>query len=185
MRIRLCQRLLAFLAVAGLIFPSGALAGPPGVRRQNGPAAAARETTTPRTIDVALSNSGTLQGAVVNPDGVPQVGLVVSLVRSGKVVASTKSGEHGLFRFEQMKSGLYECHTKSGACLCRIWTRQGAPPVAAPSMLIVDGFTVERGQQPIREMLCSDPILMGTIVAAAVAIPIAVHKSRDDAIPSS
>jgi hypothetical protein len=64
--------------------------------------------------------------------------------------------------------------------MCRIWTTAAAPPRAAKQLLIVNDHLVQRGQRPIREMFHSDPILMTAIAVAAIAIPIAIHKSRDD-----
>jgi hypothetical protein len=35
-----------------------------------------------------------------------------------------------------------------------------------------------RGQGPLSELLTYDPVLVGIIIAAAIAIPVAVHNSK-------
>jgi hypothetical protein len=44
---------------------------------------------------------------------------------------------------------------------------------------MVAGEGVERGQRPFSDLL-SGPLLIGLLIAAAVAIPIAIHNSQDD-----
>jgi hypothetical protein len=39
---------------------------------------------------------------------------------------------------------------------------------------------VERGQRPFSDLFFADPLLVGLVVAAAIAIPIAVSSSRND-----
>ena len=51
-----------------------------------------------------------------------------------------------------------------------------APPAASQSLLLVkDGETI-RGQQPIANLFTS-PLVIGLVLAAAIAIPIAVNNS--------
>jgi hypothetical protein len=64
--------------------------------------------------------------------------------------------------------------------LCRCWAAGTAPPAAQGEVLLVPIGLVERGQRPIGEIL-ANPILIGLIIAAAIALPIAVHNSKDDA----
>jgi hypothetical protein len=184
MILRILKGLIVSAAVAGTLLPVDAVGSPPARKR---PKNTAVNEVKPlrRAIDVVLSDSNELRGTVVDPDGTARVGISVTLVRSGERIASIVTDDHGVFRIGDVKPGLYELHATSGACLCRIWTRKTAPPSAARSILVVDGMTAERGQQPISEVFCNDPILMATIVAAAIAIPIAVHKSREDALPGS
>jgi hypothetical protein len=42
-------------------------------------------------------------------------------------------------------------------------------------VLVVADSAVARGQRPIGEILCN-PVLIGLLIAAAIAIPIAVHN---------
>ena len=39
---------------------------------------------------------------------------------------------------------------------------------------------IQRGQRPIADFL-SGPVLIGLVIAAAIAIPIAIHNSKDSA----
>ena len=93
--------------------------------------------------------------------------------------------QRGGFVFSNLAAGTYRLETKSGVYLCRIWTHAAAPPSAAPSLLVVNDAQIERGQRPMKEIFRSDPLLMAAIVAAAIAIPIAVHKSQDDSAEGS
>ena len=53
-----------------------------------------------------------------------------------------------------------------------------APPAANDRLLLVTESNVTRGQQPINRLV--DPLLLGVIIAGAVAIPIAVRNSNND-----
>jgi hypothetical protein len=46
--------------------------------------------------------------------------------------------------------------------------------------MMVSSPQLVRGQQPISAVF-SNPLLIGLIIAAAIAIPVAIHNSQDDA----
>jgi hypothetical protein len=47
-------------------------------------------------------------------------------------------------------------------------------------MLLVDGSQgIARGQQPICDLL-TNPLVIGLVVAAAIAIPVAIHNADND-----
>ncbi|MCA9148221.1 MAG: carboxypeptidase regulatory-like domain-containing protein [Planctomycetales bacterium] len=134
------------------------------------------------TIDIRLDSRGSMRGLVVDGQGRPQGAERVEIIRSGdkqpaQVLATNRTGK---FMTEKLRAGSYRLVTSEGVCLCRLWTEQAAPPNAAASVLIVNDSQIERGQRPIEELFHSDPLLMATVVAAAIAIPVAVHKSRDN-----
>ncbi len=135
--------------------------------------------------DVRLDAQRRFHGVVVDGQGQVLTGAKVVLTRTGEQTKpawshETATDRHGRFQFESCSGGTYRLETSAGVYLCRLWTPNAAPPAAAPSLLVVNDNRVERGQRPIGEIFHSDPLLMATIVAAAIAIPIAVHKSRDD-----
>lgn len=133
-------------------------------------------------VDIRLDAQGTMHGVVVNGQGRRQVDEQVVIVRSGDAKPShtLQTDRAGKFACPKLRAGSYRLVTSEGVCLCRVWTETAAPPNAAPSVLIVNDSRIERGQRPIQELFYSDPLLMATVVAAAIAIPIAVHKARDD-----
>lgn len=133
------------------------------------------------TVDVRLDAESQFHGVVVNGQGARMPGEVVKLRRVGADAWSQerRTDAKGCFVFREVPAGTYQVETNQGVCLCRIWTHRAGPPAAADQLLFVNDNQVQRGQRPIREILYTDPLLMATIVAAAIAIPIAVNKSRD------
>lgn len=137
--------------------------------------------------DIRLDQRQQFHGVVVDGEGRALTDRVVQLRRTASQAdaAVTRTDEHGRFQFSRVKAGTYQLETEQGVSLCRLWTFDAAPPAAAPSLLVVDDPLVERGQRPLGELFVMDPVLMATVVAAAVAIPVVIHKSRDDAPPGS
>ena len=131
-------------------------------------------------IDVSLGPNGTLTGQVVDEQGNAEEKQLVVVRQQNRVVAYTQSGPDGVFAISGLQTGMFHVTTDSGGKVCRFWTEKIAPPSATRDLLLITGSTVERGQRPIGEMI-SNPILVGLIIAAAVAIPVAVHNSKDDA----
>jgi hypothetical protein len=111
--------------------------------------------------------------------GQPATRVALSRADDGPIRVAMTDAE-GRFTISVSQGGTYCLQTSEGISVCRIWTKAAAPPGAARSVLVVNDRLVQRGQRPIRELFTSDPIIVGTLVAAAIAIPIAVHKSRDD-----
>ncbi|MCA9212353.1 MAG: hypothetical protein KDB27_04750 [Planctomycetales bacterium] len=144
---------------------------------------------TVHVFDVRMNESNQLVGAVVNAAGKPVVKtpIDIRLAKAKRDTAdrsrsSVETDEHGVFRTQLPNGGLYQVTTNSGVTLVRVWTKKAAPPVAKDSILIVEGGDkIARGQRPIGSLFqVEDPVLLTTIVVAAVAIPVAVHNSRDD-----
>lgn len=159
------RRTAIAFALVGLIWP---------------PSAVAKEAPTPKTHDVKLTPAGSLAVVVVNAQGKLQKSTRVELQKSDSTEITVGiTDEAGRYQFTNLTGGVYQIRTNQGICGCRLWTNRAAPPAAAESLLIVNDRVV-RGQRPIREMFRSDPILMTAIVAAAIAIPIAIHQSRDN-----
>jgi hypothetical protein len=166
------RRIIVAVALAGLVTPTSLLA-------------ADQVPTAPskfKTLDVRLDGQHRLNGLVVDGQGKPQVATKVELQRTDRKegLSAVVTDAKGRFAFASVKAGTYRLQTTEGVCLCRLWTRQGAPPSAASSLLIVNDARIERGQRPIGELFRSDPFLMAAVVAAAIAIPIAVHKAQDE-----
>jgi hypothetical protein len=62
---------------------------------------------------------------------------------------------------------------------CRAWTHAAAPPAATDQLTVVDGPPLIRGQQPFSAVF-TNPLFIGLVIAAAIAIPIAVHNAQHD-----
>ena len=55
-----------------------------------------------------------------------------------------------------------------------------APPAASKSALIVSSATTVRGQTTRVGSFIANPLVIASIVAAAVAIPVAINEYRKD-----
>ena len=164
---------LAGLACMTWLLPIQAMAAGP-----------AQETSTParhKTMirDVALKAGGRMTGQFVNTQGQPQANQVVVVQRQGGQPAQTRTDAKGRFVIEGASGGLYQVATHDSAVVCRCWTENAAPPGASRDLLIVSGEGIQRGQRPIGEFLFSAPVLVALVIAAAIAIPIAIHNSQD------
>ena len=169
--VKTVQNLVVVLAWCGMALPV--------------PVVGAKEPTQPRssqtTYDIRLTPSRQLLGTVVNAQGQPLAEAEVRLTADrNSLQRRLITDDKGRFAFDEVAAGAYRLTTSEGICHCRVWTDEAAPPLAAAKILIVNDKLVQRGQRPIRELFNSDPIFMAAVVAAAIAIPVAIHQSRDD-----
>ena len=70
----------------------------------------------------------------------------MTLLQGDQVIARTRSDEQGRFTFANVRSGVYEVETAGQRNYYRVWASNIAPPSAVPSMLMVDGRSIVRGQ---------------------------------------
>ncbi|MEX0820347.1 MAG: carboxypeptidase-like regulatory domain-containing protein [Pirellulaceae bacterium] len=131
----------------------------------------------PAINDIELLPGGILAGQVVDATGQPRAGQTIIALTPGREAISTRSDDQGRFRLGGLKAGL--CHVACGTqtVACRCWSPHTAPPAATKELLLTAGDAVERGQRPFADLI-TGPVLIGLIIAAAVAIPIAVHNSK-------
>ncbi|MCA9208217.1 MAG: carboxypeptidase regulatory-like domain-containing protein [Planctomycetales bacterium] len=170
MTLRRLQIIAALVVCASWIVPVRQLAAAPPV-----PVAAA--AAAPVAIDIELDAAGRLVGQAIDGQGRLLVAERVVVSQAGQEIASTVTDDQGRFAIEGMLGGLYQVATAQGGAMCRVWMANTAPPVAKPHLLLAAGTDVERGQRPVTDLL--HPVLIGLIIAAAIAIPIALHD--DDA----
>ncbi len=130
--------------------------------------------------DVALQPGGVLSGQLVDPQGQPLAGRTVWMRVAGETVATTTTGRDGSFQAAGLRGGLYHLLTPEAWMVCRCWAPNTAPPAANARLLLVANGGIERGQVPLTDVLMYDPLLLGLVIAAAIAIPIAVRNSRRD-----
>lgn len=138
-------------------------------------------SVSPRICDVALGPQGRLAGTVSDQNGNPWVGTVTVTGHGSGHSRQVRSSAAGQFAVEGISAGVYRVATDEVAVVCRCWDAGTAPPAATQEVFLVSGETVHRGQRPLAEMLFCPPVLIGAIIVAAVAIPIIVHNSNDDA----
>lgn len=147
-----------------------ALAGPP------------KHQTAGTVVDLSLGAGGRLSGQLLDAQGtpMPHKAVVLQRIPGGEAVRAVTDGE-GRFAVEQLTGGMVHISSGDASMLCRCWAANTAPPSAVREILLVSHDTTTRGQRPIGEVLFSNPVLLGLIIAAAIAIPIAVHNSKDSA----
>ncbi len=150
------------------------------------PLVAASIQSAPTLIDVELQKGpqgDVLLGQVQDQQGAVQAKVPVILYGAGNKVAETTTDADGYFTFHNVRGGVYQLTSAEGVGTYRVWQAGTAPPTAQPGALVVAGEDVARGnwhQQGGRlKFWLSHPLVIAGIVAAAVAIPVAIHNSRD------
>jgi hypothetical protein len=148
-------------AVVGLCVPQVALA------------AGSAGNQTSSILDVSLQEGGTFLGQVIDAQGISLERVPVSLRGAAGELAATETNSQGYFAFRGLNNGLYQLVTPVGSGAYRTWLQGTAPPVARPGALIVAGGETVRGEGPAFNK--KHALILGGVIAAAVAIPIAVN----------
>jgi hypothetical protein len=190
--IQTVQRLLAGIACLGLLMPAQIMAS--GPLEPTGQAI--------RTHDILLHGGNVLAGQVVDPQGQPCAAVPVSLQHQGYEVARVDTDENGYFAVRGVRTGVYTLQAASTVGSYRAWPATIAPPAANPGALLVTHAQVVRGQC---EGACncagpctgcghagvlgggglfgggfglSSPLVIGAIMATAIAVPLAVQNDN-------
>ena len=163
------------LACLGMLVPTAALE----------PAAAASVDSkhatndqVPAVIDVTLHDGGTLRGQVVDAQGKPLAGSPLSIRQIDREVARVVSDQSGYFQATGLRGGMYQILAGEAAGVYRLWAPRTAPPSAQPGALVVVAGKQVLGQG--HRVLCwlRNPWVIAGIVAAAIAIPVAIHNAE-------
>lgn len=156
-----------------------------------------------RVVDVEMDREGAVVGQVVSAQGRPVAGKLITL-DNGSEQIQLASDAQGAFRATGIRSGVYRVQTARQSQLCRLWQPGTAPPRANRGLMLVQNDRIALGQNcgsPVCDVpncgspvACSlagckqalaHPLIFGGIVAAAIAIPVAIHNSNDDDPPAS
>ncbi len=160
---------LAWLAIVGMVVPVPAL-------HAAGPASPAVVVG-----DVALSIDGTIHGQVVSPQGRGLPGVHVGASAGARNLGSTVTGVDGRFKIHGLRGGVLTLTAGQAKTAVRAWTSKAAPPAARKDVLLVAGQPQALGQSwDGFKNVITNPWVIAGIVAAAVAIPVAIHNSNDD-----
>lgn len=168
---RLLKRAALALACGGMLLP------PPVWQAM----AAEPEAAQPaRAADVALRQGGVLMGQVVDAEGQPIKRSAVRLRQYDRDVAQSQTDAAGYFVLSGLRGGNYQIIAERSHASFRFWAPGTAPPNAQAGALIVVGDGTVRGQTgPIGYWL-GNPWVIAGLIAAAVAIPVAIHNDRVD-----
>ena len=178
---------LVALASIGVMFPQLAMA--------NGP------QSTQQTRDMSLRSDGSFVGKVLNQHGRAQDKQPVLLLQNGQPIATALTNANGEFGFQLQKGGLYQIQSRDTVTTYRMWTAATAPPSAVQSATLVTNDTLVLGQNCAHCGVSgcgggcvghpgggggagvlgflANPWVLGGLVAAAIAIPLALDD--DDA----
>lgn len=187
------QRTSAWVAAATLVVPMQVMAQQtvvvPQVPFTNVPVKTQPIQPAVKSVDVALDTHGRLVGQVVNVQGQPQVKAVVSLT-DGKQTQQVITNQRGEFRLDNVATGSYQLQVGKQLKPCRVWKQAAAPPQANQGVMLISGDQIVRGQtycgSPVAagyggfKEAMTHPLIVAGVVAAAIAIPVAIHNSDDD-----
>lgn len=165
------QWMVVALAVMGMCCPQLAWA------------ASQQETPASTVADVQLREGGVLLGQVVTPENVAVAQTGVSIQTGGQVLATAETDANGYFAFKGLSNGVYQVAAGEHQVAYRLWNGRTAPPSAQHGAMIVTGKQTVRGQFSGLRNALANPLVVAGIVAAAVAIPVAIHNADDG--PSS
>jgi len=143
------------------------------------PQAAVADRTS-AALDVELLPGGVLRGQVIDVEGIARQGMLVTLHRSGRRIATAVTDRTGSFAIAGVRGGRYEITAGQVFGGYRIWAPSTAPPAARQGVLLVVGEGGLRGQTGPIAFWLGNPWLVAGIVAAAVSIPVAIHNHRVD-----
>ena len=128
--------------------------------------------------DLALGKNGTMQGLVVDAQGVPLQGEPIVVQQAGREVARVASDQRGYFQVTGLRGGVYQVFTAQGGGAFRLWAPGTAPPAAKAGVIIVSGGNVVRGQRPLGDYFASDRFILMSLIGTAIAIPVVIFNNR-------
>ncbi len=176
--LRVVRALLMGAGCVGLLLPGSLLQAASPPRR---PVRSKSVTIS----DVELDAGGQILGLVMDTQGVPVRDAKVDLLKDNNLVASGTSDGLGRFRVGPMPGGVYAIRALGRTSFIRAWRLGTAPPAAGNMALVVVGDDLVRGQMPLENFFASDAFVITALVAAAIAVPIAIHNSSSHKSPAS
>jgi hypothetical protein len=107
---------------------------------------AAQIASSPRVIDVSLTDSGSLSGTVIDSKGQVRAKTLVEVRRGRIVVARTLTDQSGRYSINNLPGGLYQVRVDGTETLIRAWAVGTAPPSVAGQLQVVADSLIVRGQ---------------------------------------
>ena len=141
--------------------------------------AGGRATAAAGVVDVRLDEQGAVRGTLIDEAGQPLAARPVVLQQANGTVRTAETDAAGGFVLRGVSGGVHRLMVADRCVTCRVWTTAAAPPGANDLLTVVAGPPLIRGQQPFSAVF-TNPLFIGLIVAAAIAIPIAVHNAQND-----
>lgn len=131
--------------------------------------------------DVVLSSDSGLSGRLLDGEGRPVDGAIVTLSRNRTVIARTSTGNSGAYHFPEVKQGVYQLTLGTEAQKVRVWNPELAPPSAQELLTSIRTDRIVRGQGLIAGSIASTIGTVGGVagVAGAGAGGYSVTQSMD------
>jgi hypothetical protein len=139
----------------------------------------ARSAKATRINDVALGANGTLSGLVVDEQGYPLGGALVTVHQGKTVLAKAVSSKSGTFKVSRLRAGVYQVTAGGTTEVFRVWAENTAPPSARKGLLMVVGNQVVRGQVVGGGLSTAGAIGIGLGITGLTLGTIALKKNRD------
>lgn len=193
-RLNTLGRAASWLAAVAMVAAPGMASAVESTPLLPAPTSASPAVKPLSVVDVALDASGALNGQAMSSQGQPLAHAPVTLDDGTRQWQATTNAD-GAFRFDGVHGGSYRIQSGNQMQLCRAWKAGTAPPSANRAVMVVDGQPTVLGQycgSPVgcgtpvcdglsgcKELL-RNPLVIGGIIAAAIAIPVAIHNADDD-----
>ncbi len=188
-KLRSKQRFFAWAAIAVLVVqPQCLLAAEQSIVKSSTIAPLSQALT---VVDVALQADGLLHGQIVDKQGRPLVAAQVQIQSAATDKPwRTQTDAQGRFQVTGLSGANYRLEVGSQTQLLRVWAAGTAPPSATSGVLLVQdsdvvlaqncgspvcGSAVRKAKNPL-----ANPWIIGGLVAAAIAIPVAIYNADDD-----
>jgi len=191
-KIRFKQSVGAWAAIAVLVVqPQCLFAAERSIVKASTTANASRTLT---VVDVALQNDGLLRGQFVDKQGQPLSAAEIQIT-DGHKQWRAETDANGQFQLTKLSGATYRLQVGQQVQILRAWADGTAPPSATKGLLLVRdgdiilaqncgspvcGSAIRAAKHPL-----ANPWIIGGLVAAAIAIPVAIHNSDDDDPPAT
>ena len=139
--------------------------------------------------DVQLQTGGLLHGQLVDKQGNALAATNI-VVTNDRAQWQTQTDAQGRFQIAGLSGSTYRMAVGQQVQMIRAWSPGTAPPKTVTGLLVVKDNGVVLGQHCASPVCGSaiaaakhplaNPWIFGGLVAAAIAIPVAIHNSDDD-----
>ncbi|QDS95988.1 hypothetical protein FF011L_47920 [Roseimaritima multifibrata] len=181
MRFNKSKSLLAITLSAALSCPAPLMAAQPVASVAPAQTVVVDGLKINKTVSNVALQDNVLQGALVDANGQAIAEATVVLSRMDEVIDQQVTDAEGRYAFENVQAGHYQVRSAAGMELVRTWEADSAPNGAKQGIIQTVDRDMARGRFGHYGLSTCQKILIGGVIAAAIAIPIAVSNDDDDA----
>lgn len=180
MRFNKSKSLLAITLSAALSCPAGLMAAQPVASVAPAQTVVVDGLAINKTVSNVALQDNVLQGALVDASGQAIAEASVTLSRMDQVIDQQVTDAEGRYAFENVQAGYYQVRSAAGMELVRTWEADSAPNGARQGVIQTADRNVARGQFGQHGLTGAQKLMIGGVIGAAIAIPIAVSNNDDD-----